>query len=42
MHMTAAELLENLNLLDEHERIEAKRAQEVGKSGPGDRLCICQ
>ena len=30
--MTAAELLENLNLLDEHERIEAKRASEAGKS----------
>lgn len=30
--MTAAELLESLNLLDEHERIEAKRASEVGKS----------
>lgn len=30
--MTAAELLESLNLLDEHERIEAKRASEAGKS----------
>ncbi|MDP2833994.1 MAG: ATP-binding protein [Pseudomonadota bacterium] len=30
--MTAVELLESLNLLDEHERIEAKRASEVGKS----------
>ncbi|WP_085317983.1 ATP-binding protein [Derxia lacustris] len=30
--MTAAELLENLNLLDEHERIEAKRASEAGRS----------
>lgn len=30
--MTALELLENLNNLDEHERIEAKRASEVGKS----------
>ncbi len=30
--VTAQELLENLNLLDEHERIEAKRAREVGKS----------
>lgn len=30
--MTAAELLESLNLLDEHERIEAKRASELGKS----------
>ena len=30
--MTAVELLENLNLLDEHERIEAKRASEPGKS----------
>jgi len=30
--MTAAELLESLNLLDEHERIEAKRASETGKS----------
>ena len=30
--MTAVELLENLNLLDEHERIEAKRASEAGKS----------
>ncbi len=30
--MTASELLENLNLLDENERIEAKRASEVGKS----------
>ena len=30
--MNALELLENLNLLDEHERIEAKRASEVGKS----------
>ena len=30
--MTALELLESLNNLDEHERIEAKRASEVGKS----------
>lgn len=30
--MTAQELLESLNLLDENERIEAKRAQEPGKS----------
>lgn len=30
--MTALELLECLNLLDEHERIEAKRASETGKS----------
>lgn len=30
--MTAIELLESLNLLDEQERIEAKRASEVGKS----------
>ncbi len=30
--MTALELLENLNLLDEHERVEAKRAQDVGRS----------
>ncbi len=30
--MTAVELLENLNLLDEHEQVEAKRASEVGKS----------
>jgi ATP-dependent DNA helicase RecG len=30
--MTASELLENLNLLDENERIEAKRASEPGKS----------
>lgn len=30
--MTALELLDNLNNLDEHERIEAKRASEVGKS----------
>ena len=30
--MTALELLESLNLLDEHERIEAKRASEAGKS----------
>jgi ATP-dependent DNA helicase RecG len=30
--MTATELLENLNALDEHERIEAKRASESGKS----------
>lgn len=30
--MTAIELLENLNLLDEHERVEAKRASEPGKS----------
>ena len=30
--MTALELLESLNLLDENERIEAKRSSEVGKS----------
>jgi len=30
--MTALELLQSLNLLDETERIEAKRASEVGKS----------
>lgn len=30
--MTALELIQNLNLLDEHERIEAKRASEAGKS----------
>lgn len=30
--MTAVELLESLNLLDEHERIEAKRASDIGKS----------
>ena len=30
--MTAAELLESLNLLDEQERVEAKRSQDVGKS----------
>jgi ATP-dependent DNA helicase RecG len=30
--MTAEELLKSLNLLDEHERIEAKRATEAGKS----------
>lgn len=30
--MTALELLESLNLLDENERIEAKRASEAGKS----------
>lgn len=30
--MTAVELLENLNLLDEHEQVEAKRASEAGKS----------
>ena len=30
--MTAAELLEQLNSLDEHERVEAKRGSEVGKS----------
>jgi ATP-dependent DNA helicase RecG len=30
--MSAAELLEQLNTLDEHERVEAKRATEVGKS----------
>lgn len=30
--MTAQELLEHLNLLDENERIEAKRADEIGKS----------
>src|SRR5690606_6933262 len=29
---SASELLESLNLLDEHERVEAKRADEVGKS----------
>jgi len=32
MTMNAQELLESLNLLDENERIEAKRAQEAGKS----------
>ena len=30
--MTALELIESLNLLDEQERVEAKRASEVGKS----------
>ena len=30
--MTALELLESLNALDEHERIEAKRGQEIGQS----------
>lgn len=30
--MNAADLLEQLNTLDEHERVEAKRASEVGKS----------
>ena len=30
--MTAMELLESLNLLDENEHIEAKRASELGKS----------
>ena len=30
--MNAQELLQRLNLLDENERIEAKRAQESGKS----------
>ncbi len=30
--MTAFELLESLNLLDENEHIEAKRASEAGKS----------
>lgn len=30
--MNAAQLLEHLNLLDEHERIDAKRASEAGKS----------
>ncbi len=30
--MTALELLESLNLLDENEHVEAKRASEVGKS----------
>ena len=30
--MTALELLQSLNLLDETERIEAKRASEAGKS----------
>ena len=30
--MNAQELLENLNLLDEHERVEAKRSHDVGKS----------
>ena len=30
--MTAQELLERLNLLDENERIEAKAASEIGKS----------
>lgn len=30
--MTAVELLESLNQLDEHERVEAKRASESGKS----------
>lgn len=32
MDLTAIELLESLNLLDEHEHIEAKRASEAGKS----------
>ena len=30
--MTAQELIERLNLLDENERVEAKRADEIGKS----------
>jgi ATP-dependent DNA helicase RecG len=30
--VTALELLDTLNMLDEHERLEAKTAQEVGKS----------
>jgi ATP-dependent DNA helicase RecG len=30
--LNALELLQNLNLLDENERIEAKRAQEAGRS----------
>ncbi|MBZ4312753.1 ATP-binding protein, partial [Mycobacterium tuberculosis] len=30
--MTAIELLESLNQLDEHERIEAKRGSDLGKS----------
>lgn len=30
--MTAAELIEQLNLLDEHERLEAKRGNEVGRA----------
>lgn len=30
--MTALELIETLNLLDEQERVEAKRASEIGKS----------
>jgi predicted HTH transcriptional regulator len=30
--VTAVELLENLNLLDEHEQVEAKRTSEAGKS----------
>lgn len=30
--MTAVELLESINPLDEHERVEAKRASEAGKS----------
>jgi ATP-dependent DNA helicase RecG len=30
--VTAVELLESLKLLDEHERIEAKRSSEAGKS----------
>ncbi len=30
--MTALELIQNLNLLDEHERIETKRASAAGKS----------
>lgn len=30
--MTALELIESLNLLDEQERVEAKRASEIGKS----------
>ena len=43
--MTALELLQNLNLLDETERIEAKRASEAGKWGAvlgrGEGQCIC-
>ena len=38
--MTALELLESLNLLDEQERIEAKRASEVGKSLL-ETVCVC-
>jgi ATP-dependent DNA helicase RecG len=30
--MNARDILESLNLLDEHERVEAKRGSEVGKS----------